>query len=343
MNIFSKLLFKIYHIVAQTRNSFFVKGIFKTVNVEIPVISVGNISFGGTGKTPMAIWIAKNIQDAGFQPVIISRGYKRRSKFNKIVSDKEKVLISRRAAGDEPYLMAKKLPGVPVIVAKNRVRGAALAKKKFNPRVIILDDAFQHRKIHRDVDIVLIDNPKTLENNIALREPAVNLNRANVVIFTKHDQFEGIDDLAADMVNKYSCSIFKSKFKAVKIVNDTKSYEADYLKGKTVWLVSGIGNPKYFKSKVEELGAHVSKMYTYRDHAKYSRFRVRRIMKKFVLSTADLLLTTEKDWYKFKKWIPKESVCYFLDIDMDIERGPILRKFLLDSAHLSKFEDIEQF
>ncbi len=341
MNIFSRILVSFFHIIVLIRNSLYNKKIFRTVSVTTPVVSVGNISFGGTGKTPLVIWIARQIKEAGFSAVIVSRGYKRRSRLNKIVSDEEKILVSRRTAGDEPYLMAKKIPGVPVIVSKSKVKGAQLAKKKFNPRVIILDDGFQHRKLYRNMDIVLVDSPNTLKKKTLLREPPGSLKRANGVIFTKYDQFEDFEEFEKEVVPKLSCTVFKAKFKPVRIVNDRSSYEASYLKGKTVWLVAGIGNPKYFRKLVEDLGAHVSKTYIYRDHAAYSRFRTRRIMKKFVASTADILLTTEKDWYKFKRWIPADSVCYYLDIDMDITRGAIFRKFIFDSAYLDKFEDLE--
>ncbi|MCP4726179.1 MAG: tetraacyldisaccharide 4'-kinase [bacterium] len=341
MNIVSRSLIGVYHLVMKLRNSLYNRGFFRTVSVSIPVVSVGNLSFGGTGKTPMVIWISKQLQEAGFQPVIISRGYKRKSMLSKIVSDKEKVLVSRRTAGDEPFFMAKKLPGIPVIVSKNRLKGAAIAKKKFNPRVIVLDDGFQHRKIERNIDIVLIDTPDTLNKPAMLREPPDSLRRAHAVVFTKYDQFKNMDEFEKEMVKKLSCSIFRAKFKPDKIVNDRVSYDAEYLKGKTVWLVCGIGNPEYFRKTVEKCGAHVSKMYKYRDHASYPKFRVRKIMKKFVVSTADLLLTTEKDWYKFKKWIPADSVCYYLDIDMDIKRDMILRKYILDQTYLDQFEDLE--
>jgi len=340
MNVLLKIPLKFYHFVTYIRNSLYNRGIFRIVNVEIPVISVGNLSFGGTGKTPMTIWIARNIQEAGFQVVILSRGYKRKSWFAKIVSDKENMLISKKAAGDEPYLMAKKLKGVPVIVSKNRVRGANLAKKRFQPRVIILDDGFQHRKIVRNMDIVLMDSPETLRNNTPLRETAASLRRANAVIFTKYDQFENVNEFEKEMKQKLSCSVFLAKFKAVKLINESSIHGADYLKGKTVWMVAGIGNPKYFRKIVENLGAHVSKSYIYRDHAKYPKWKTKKILKKFAQSTADLLLTTEKDWYKFKKHMPADSICYYLDIDMDIIRGKILLKGIFDSASLSKFEDL---
>ncbi|MFC1555990.1 tetraacyldisaccharide 4'-kinase [candidate division KSB1 bacterium] len=333
-----RLLFGIYHIFIQIRNFFFNHGLFREVSLSVPVVSVGNVSFGGTGKTPMVIWLAKQIQKEGFPVVILSRGYKRRSFFPKIVSDYAKVLSSLRAAGDEPYLVAKKLPGVPVIVARNRVRGARKAIKRFNPRVILLDDGFQHRKLARKFDIVLLDKPQALKSNVRLREPVKNLRRADTVVFTKYDQYEKAQDIVQDFVQAFACPVFHAKYEPVAIRNDVQMHEAEKLKGKTVFLVAGIGNPKYFRHIVKDIGAHVTREFLYQDHAKYSRWRIRRILKKFDSCSADYLITTEKDWHKLKKWIPDNCPFYYLDIEMDIHRPGLLKNLVFEAAYLSQEE-----
>jgi len=333
-----KVLFAVYHFFVQIRNFLYNHGIFRAHDVSVPVISIGNVSFGGTGKTPMVIWSAQQIQKAGFPVVILSRGYKRRSIFCKVVSDYAKVRTSLRKAGDEPYLIAKKLPGVPVIVCKNRVRGARKAVKRYNPRVILLDDGLQHRKLARKFDIALIDSPSVLRSNVFLREPVKNLRRADTVVFTKHDLFDNSEKIVQDMVKEFACPVFHAHYAPVSIRNDQTNFAPDILKGKTVFLVAGIGNPKYFKHVVESTGAHASRMFIYRDHARYTRWRVRRIIRKFNTSSADMLITTEKDWHKIKRWLPDDCPFYYLDIHIDIHRNGLLKKLVFESAYLVKDE-----
>lgn len=335
IELLAKPLFGLYHFIIQIRNFLFEKGIFRTVGVSVPVISVGNVSFGGTGKTPMVIWIAKQIHNAGYPVVILSRGYKRSSFLTKVVSDFAKVLVNLRSAGDEPYLIANKLPGVPVIVCNNRARGARKAIRRFNPRVILLDDGFQHRKLARNFDIVLLDKPQALESNTFLREPVRNLRRADTVVFTKFDQFNNAPEIVNAMVQAFAGPVFHAKYTPQGVCNDEVRHSPVFIKGKTVFLVAGIGNPKYFKHVVESMGAHVSRMFTYKDHARYSRWRIRGILKKFDASSADYIITTEKDWYKLRRWIPEGCPFYYLDIEMSTHRDGLLKKLVFDAAYLS--------
>jgi len=339
IDILAKPLFGVYHFFIQIRNYLYNHGFFRSIGVSVPVISVGNVSFGGTGKTPMVIWIARQMHDAGYPVVILSRGYKRRSYFTKIVSDFAKVRASLRAAGDEPFLIAKKLPGVPVIVCKNRIRGARKAIRRFNPRVILLDDGFQHRKLARNFDMVLIDKPKSLQSNVLLREPVKNLRRADTVVFTKYDLHERSEEIIDNMVKAFACPVFHAKYTPAGVCNDNEKNPPEFIKGKTVFLVEGIGNPKYFKHVVDKMGAHVSRVFIFRDHARYSRWRIRGILKKFEASSADCIVTSEKDWYKLRKWVPKNCPFYYLDIEMDTHRSGLLKKLIFDAAYLVPEEE----
>ena len=340
MNFAIRSLQTCYHFFVQIRNYLYNHGLFKVTNLLVPVVSVGNISFGGTGKTPMVIWIAQQIRKAGFTVVILSRGYKRRSYFTKVVSDTKKIRLSRRRAGDEPYLIAHKLPGVPVVVSKNRVRGASKSKKWFKPNVILLDDGFQHRRLRRTVDIVLLDSPEALHNSVFLREPLKSLRRADVVVFTKYDLYKNAADIQKEMVKTLSCPVFRAQYEPAFIRNDEQKHPAAILDKKTVWLVAGIAKPEYFRHTIKQAGAHVSREFMYRDHARYSRRRMRRIIRKFRDSSANYLITTEKDWHKLKRWIPPETPCYYLDIDVEIHRASLFLKLIFDAAYLYKAEYI---
>ena len=292
MSIITRIVRSVFHGIIQTRNFLYNHGFLRTIEISVPVVSVGNLSFGGTGKTPMVMWIAKELQNAGFKVVILSRGYKRRSVFPRVVSNTEKVLATRRSAGDEPYLMAHRLKGIPVVVSRNRIKGAKKAVKRFKPDIILLDDGFQHREISRSVDIVLIDSPDVFGNTKMTREPLKNLRRADVVIFTKYNSYENAPEILQKMINEFSCPVFHSSYKSVSIKNEIESLPASALDKKTVWLVAGIGKPEYFKHTIEQVGSYVSRTFFFRDHARYTRWGVRRILRKLKASSADYLIST---------------------------------------------------
>ena len=336
MNIFIYIIKAIYYSIAQVRNYLYNHKLFRTRTVSVPVISVGNLSFGGTGKTPLVMWIAQQIQQAGFKVVILSRGYKRKSLFTKIVSDTEQVRITRRTAGDEPYQMAYRLKGIPIIVSRNRVRGAKKALKRFNPDIIILDDGFQHRKLTRNVDIVLIDSASVFNKTVLLREPLKNIGRAHAVVFTKYNFYPNAEDIHQQMVKTFSCPVFYSYYTPLFIANETEKLPARVLENASVWLAAGIGKPDYFVFTIEQTGAHIEKTFFYRDHARYTRWRVRKIINTFNASSADYIITTEKDWHKIKRWVPTGTRLYYAEIEVTLNRSALLLKLIYDLTELKK-------
>ena len=158
-------------------------------SVSVPVVSVGNITVGGTGKTPMTIYVAQKLQQSGVRVAVISRGYKGRAESGGgVVSDGRNLLMDSEQAGDEPYLMAGRLKNIPVIVGKNRFAAGMLAINKFQSEVIVLDDAFQHLKLSRDIDLILLDYTRPFGNTHLLprgilREPVTALRRATACMW----------------------------------------------------------------------------------------------------------------------------------------------------------------
>ncbi len=175
------------------RNWSYERGVFKIRKLPCFVISVGNIVAGGTGKTPLTIYLARLVKQLGYRVVVISRGYKaRRTNSAGMVSNGTRLLMDVDAAGDEPYLMATRLGDIPVLIGKDRFQAGLLACKTIKPQVIILDDAFQHRKLARDMDLVLLDYKKPvgighLLPRGLLREGPPALGRADGIIFTRTD------------------------------------------------------------------------------------------------------------------------------------------------------------
>ncbi|MEN6332456.1 MAG: tetraacyldisaccharide 4'-kinase [Smithella sp.] len=190
-----------YRLIINLRNWLYDHKIFREIKLSSPVISVGNITAGGTGKTPCVIWLARMLKENGFRPVILSRGYGGKSSQPvNIVSDGKDILLSNIMAGDEPYLIARTLPDIPVITGPKRVLTGKTAIEKFGADVLICDDAFQHRQIFRDINLVLLDSGKPLGNGHLLprgilREPPSALHRADAFILTRSKKEETFEKL----------------------------------------------------------------------------------------------------------------------------------------------------
>ena len=180
----------LYRMIIRLRNIYFEKKLITIKRLPCKVISVGNITMGGTGKTPTVIYLSNLLKKKGCKIGIVSRGYKRTTNGSVLVSNGIKVLKKWEEVGDEPYMMAKKLKGVPIVVDKNRYRGGVLLVNEFNPDIILMDDGFQHRKLHRDFDIILINGKDDYRKHTLLpyglfREPWDSILRANVILTTK--------------------------------------------------------------------------------------------------------------------------------------------------------------
>ena len=179
--------------IVRLRETLYKKGLLQSKRLPCPVISIGNITVGGSGKTPMTIYVAELIKHLGYGVAIISRGYKGQAeKIGGVVCDGRRICMGPDTAGDEPFMVAQRLKTVPVIVGQNRFKAGRLAIREFKPDVLLLDDAFQHLKLHRDLDIVLLDSKAPLGNTYlfprgTLRESASALSRGDAVVLTRSD------------------------------------------------------------------------------------------------------------------------------------------------------------
>ena len=304
----------------------------------IPVISVGNVTAGGTGKTPCIIKMADMLEKEGFHPAIISRGY--RSGLEKeggLVSDGAHILVSQAMAGDEPYMMALKLPHVPVLVGKDRLRSVEKAKK-LKADILLMDDGFQYWKLKRDRDLVLLDctNPFGYEHALPrglLREPLDALQRASLFILTKSDQVneEQVEEIR-NRLEKLAPGIpvICACHRPSRAVVFTKWMERNHegplsqVKGKRAYLVSGIGNPAAFARTAGEAGLFLTGEMAYDDHHHYSDEDLRNVISEALKYGADMIVTTEKDAVKMMnlKEIKRAAVpLYVLEIEMAFPEG----------------------
>jgi tetraacyldisaccharide 4'-kinase len=291
--------------------------VFTSRKLPCKVISVGNITVGGTGKTPMTIYLAEVIQQLGYSAAIVSRGYKGTAENGGgIVSDGKTLCMSPDMAGDEPYLMAARLKGVPVVVGKNRFRSGMLAVREFQPDVIILDDAFQHLKLKRDIDLVLLDQIRPFGNGHLvprgiLREPLSALSRGTACILTRCR--EGVDSVrtaAFTAIEPFlpAGPIFTSRHVpygyAVKSGQPTPFHEVTdffpanefaHITNLKVFGFSGIARNDDFQDTVKKLGFSVTGFLEFCDHRRYTQRDMKTILRTAEETGARRLITTEKD------------------------------------------------
>jgi tetraacyldisaccharide 4'-kinase len=212
----------------------------------------------------MVIMLAKMLKEEGFRPVVLSRGYGGNKKGDvNIVSDGRNILIGNYEAGDEPFLIAATLKEIPVITGPCRYLTGSFAVKEFGADVLLLDDGFQHRVLHRDVDIVLADSTAPIGNGRllpcgSLREPLRGLNRADIVVFTGSDPDQGIK--ASPLPDSFPSGngrVFRAFHKPLRIIraDGEDIYSLEFLKGKRIFAFAGIGNPRSFIRTIEKLHA----------------------------------------------------------------------------------------
>jgi tetraacyldisaccharide 4'-kinase len=290
--------------------------VIKSQHLPCVVISIGNVTVGGTGKTPLTIYLAETIRRLGYGVVIISRGYGGSAESSGgIVSDGQRIHMHADECGDEPYMMAQRLETIPVMVGKNRYQSGLTAVKMFRPDVILLDDAFQHRRLARDLDLVLLDAKNPFGNGHLfprgiLREPAASLKRGHAVIFTRAEKARHLPE---KRVQPYleSRPVFYSDHrpKLVKIIagKSRPGEESngplldkglDFLKGKKVLAFAGIARNEDFFNTIPNFGCHLSEVISFSDHHRYHRRDLQRIQRAAADQHADCLLTTEKDFYR---------------------------------------------
>ena len=277
--------------------------LWKSKRLPCPVISVGNITVGGTGKTPLVITLAKGLMGRGIPTAILSRGYKGRGSSKLWVSDGKTVLLSPEESGDEPFQMAKALKGIPVLIGKDRFANGQLALQRFDIRGVLLDDGYQHLQLHRDLNILLIDSEigfgdrHVLPRGI-LREPLENLHRAHLFLLTKVEDPENCRPLEK-MLREFhpSSPVFHSHFEPQGLIgSDGEWVGLQAVKGKKAVAVSGIANPAYFSLLLRKCGMEIVREMIFPDHHRFASKDLIAIEKES--KEADWIVTTEKDIVK---------------------------------------------
>ena len=277
-------------------------GVLASRGVPVPVLSVGNLTLGGTGKTPAAAWLVSRLLEAGRRPALVSRGYRGGSPGVTVVGDGKGTALPSPPAGDEAAMLARRFPRVPVLTGAVRADAAERAAREFGADVIVLDDGFQHFALRRDWDLVLVRGERPWGNGRvfpagALREPLSALRRAGAVLLTGNVAPETRSQVAAIA---RGVPLFTARMVPEELL-DGEGRPAEglgALRGRRAVAVSGIARPEGFMAILAGLGAEVAEHHAYPDHAAYGAADAARLTESLRRTGADFLLTTEKDAVK---------------------------------------------
>lgn len=331
--------------VVRIRHKLYDTGIFRHHTLGCQVISIGNLTVGGTGKTPVVEVFARDLSRKGRKVAILSRGYKkempplmervigklllREGRMPpRVVSDGKTLLLDSAMGGDEPYMLASNLPEVAVLVDKDRVKSGRYAINKLGCDTLILDDGFQYRSLKHRAEIVLVDSKNPFGNGFALprgvlREPVGNLGRADYVFITKCDGSDNGELKAAIRRLNTRAEIVECAHRArhLKNVFTAERRELNYLNGLTVTAVSGIAAPEGFEKELERRGARLVFRERFADHHRYTQQQIIDLINRSREAGASAMITTEKDAVRFPRLDRTDVPVFFLRVDIELLSG----------------------
>jgi len=320
------ILAAIYSLIIRLRNILYDRRILKIHHNKALVISIGNITLGGTGKTPLVVWLCNYLHQLDLSCAVLTRGYKTNTKTNTAKNKTTNTIT------DEPAVLSENCRHLEVIVDPDRVAGAAKAIEKFGAKILIMDDGFQHRRLARDLDIVTIDATQPFGYGKIfpaglLREPLTSLRRADAVVITRCDQIP--EPELGKIKNKLltvnpNILIAHSIHAAVNIIStDHSEAPIEQLKGSRIYAFCGIGNPNSFINTIKALGAEITGSKIYNDHHQYNQSNLVDIYTQAGLAGAELILTTQKDWTKIKPLEPdtKDIRLAYMAIEIKFTAG----------------------
>ncbi len=323
----------VYGLASWLRLWCYQSGVFPAYMSCLPVISVGNLSVGGTGKTPVVDWLVKQLQEKGWQPAIVSRGYG--GEFSGtvgFVSAGKETLMKPSDAGDEPFLLAKRNPQVPVLIARKRVHAIKEIERTGCADVIVLDDAFQHHAVARHLDIVLLDAKRPLGNGWPLpagnlREFPCTLKRADILLRTRSEEY--IQDIGLDL------PVFNCRHQLDDKVISLSGEEIELKRLLKLQLVAfaGIALPDSFFDALRKRGMKLLSTLSFSDHEPYSTQKLSQINR--LVKGADALITTQKDAVKLSADM-FQIPCYNVAVNLMVDDEKILVQKILDMIGRNK-------
>lgn len=310
------------------REWMYARGVLRSRRLGCPVVSVGNLTVGGTGKTPAVELAVQTLVDLGRRPAVVSRGYRRRSRGVQVVADTASIRLDPEDAGDEPFLLARRLPGVPVVVGTNRYEAARLAVDRFAATAIVLDDGFQHRTLHKDLEIVMTHAARPWGNGQLLprgplREPLEALVRADLVVATGAGGEDGLAEVRAGVTAHAPwIPVLRARYVPVECweAEGVRARRAADLAGVPLLAFAGIAAPEAFRDTLAALGADVRETVAFRDHHWYRPDDLRRLERRAATLGATGLVTTEKDWVRLRRLAPGRPL-FVVSVRLDLTSG----------------------
>jgi tetraacyldisaccharide 4'-kinase len=292
---------------------------------DVPVISIGNINLGGTGKTPMVIWLLEYF--ASKRIAVLTRGYRSKKEHDRAIIKETTVAgLDPDEFGDEPLLLSRKITKGSIIIGKNRVANLNFYYNEIDPELVLLDDGFQYLKIYRDLDIVMIDATRPIESFRMfpcgnLRDSLSTLRNADVVVLNKVTLDEKFNRFLSFIENYVSGIMVKTYYKLTGLVdaNFILAHPPEYVSGKNVVLMAAIAEREALKNQIESLGGNIVEKFYFSDHFSYQQKNVNKVLKVAQKENA-IIITTEKDLIKIRKWV-RDSIVLALSIDIEFVEG----------------------
>lgn len=322
-----------YGAITRTRHALYHYGVFRTHDLGVPVISIGNITVGGTGKTPLVIWFANQLAEKEKNVCVLTRGYGREDVSKRVVvSDGKEILTDAKTGGDEPLMLAESLINKAAVISdKDRFSASLWAKDNLKSDVFILDDGFQHLRIKRTFDVVAVDATNPFGNGFLLpagrlRESLSALQRADCIIITKTNLGEDIDTLRAKLKShSKGRPVFFSRFRTTgaRQINDNNFVELKSLPEPCA-AFCGLGNPTAFFKQIKRAGLMLVSKQSFRDHHYYTQEDIEKIEREAKEKEARCLITTAKDAVKLRD-LKFTLPCYALEIEVEIDEEEDLK------------------
>jgi tetraacyldisaccharide 4'-kinase len=320
-----------YALIQRLRTVLYLAAVLKTHHLPRPVVSIGNITVGGTGKTPVTAYIARLLMAQGHRVVVLSRGYGGSLEGQTcIVSDGTTIMMSATECGDEPYLLASTLPGLMVVIGTDRFAAGQMAMQQLAPDFFLLDDGFQHLRLHRDLNILLLDHSRPFGNGLTLpagilRECTSAIRRSDLMIVTRAPE-------AADNpidTRGIPCSLAHHTLSDLLPLNGGYPVTFSDCRGKKAIACAGIADPAAFFTALRSKGLQLVQTFAFPDHEIYNKERCTELAEALRTSGADILVTTEKDGVKLKRLTPELAARTLLArLELTIDKPELLREKL---------------
>jgi tetraacyldisaccharide 4'-kinase len=326
---------------AAARGSLYASGLLRGARVAAPVVSVGNLAVGGAGKTPAALALAGRLAGRGRKVALLSRGYGARRRDARVVSDGRRVLLGTADAGDEPALLARRLPGVAVLCGPRRTEVARLAVGALGADALVLDDGFQHRALARDLDLVVLDAVDPAGNGRLLprgpnREGLAALSRAHLAWLSRADEAEpgALDALRARVRAATGRPPVEARYAVSDVVDGALSGSRGpgALRGRRVLLLCALARPDGFRRTLARLGAEVVAERVFRDHHPFTAAELSDVLAGAARARAELVATTEKDAVRLPPELARDERWAVVRIDAELTAGAEVLDALLDEV-----------